>query len=44
MLLAAAKADGYLVGAVARGFVINANLVAIVRFLDIGTRAAQSAR
>jgi hypothetical protein len=43
-LLAAAKSDGYPVGSAARGFVFNADLVAIVRFLDIGTRVAQSAR
>jgi hypothetical protein len=43
-LLDAAKADGYPVGPLSRGFVFNADLVSIVRFLDIGTRVAQSAR
>jgi hypothetical protein len=43
-LLEAAKADGYAVGPLSRGFVFNADLVSIVRFLDIGTRVAQSAR
>jgi hypothetical protein len=40
----AAKADGFAVGPGTRGFVFNADLVAIIRFLDIGTRVAQSAR
>ncbi len=39
-----AKADGFAVGPKSRGFVFNADLVAIIRFLDIGTRVAQSAR
>lgn len=43
-LAEAAKSDGYLIGPSSRGFVFNADLVAIVRFLDIGTRVAQSAR
>jgi len=39
-LLAAAKADGFVVTPASRGFVFNADLVAIVRFLDIGTQVA----
>jgi hypothetical protein len=37
-LLAAARADGFAVMPGARGVVFNADLVAVVRFLDIGTR------
>ena len=40
----AARGDGFRVGPMARGFVFNADLVAIVRFLDIGTRVAQGVR
>lgn len=40
-LLEAAKADGFAVGPHSRGFVFNADLVAVIRFLDIGTRVAQ---
>jgi len=43
-LTAAAKADGFAVGPGARGFVFNADLVAVVRFLDIGTRVSQGVR
>jgi hypothetical protein len=43
-LLDAAKADGFPVTPKSRGFVFNADLVAIIRFLDIGTRVAQSVR
>jgi hypothetical protein len=39
-LLDAARGDGFAVAPEARGFVFNADLVAIVRFLDIGTRVA----
>ena len=39
-LQAAAKAEGFAVTPASRGFVFNADLVAIVRFLDIGTRGA----
>jgi hypothetical protein len=39
-LLEAARADGLRVGPRARGFVFNADLVAAIRFLDIGTRVA----
>jgi hypothetical protein len=40
----AAKAEGFAVTANTRGFVFNADLVSVIRFLDIGTRAAQSVR
>ena len=43
-LRAAAKADGFPLEAGARGVVFNADLVAVVRFLDIGTRIATSYR
>jgi hypothetical protein len=43
-LLSAAKTDGFPVGPQSRGFVFNADLVAVIRFLDIGTRVAQSVR
>jgi hypothetical protein len=36
----AAKAEGFLVTAASRGFVFNADLVAVIRFLDIGTHLA----
>jgi hypothetical protein len=39
-LFAAARADKYPVQPGARGFVFNADLVAVIRFLDIGTRPA----
>ena len=40
----AAKNEGFRVDAQSRGFVFNADLVSVLRFLDIGTRAAQTAR
>ncbi len=43
-LLAAAKGSGFAVTPKSRGFVFNADLVAVIRFLDIGTRVAQSVR
>jgi hypothetical protein len=43
-LLEAARDDGYPVLADARGFVFNADLVALIRFLDIGTRIAAGGR
>ncbi len=43
-LLEAAKTGGFAVGPRARGFVFNADLVAVIRFLDIGTRIAQKLR
>lgn len=39
----AAKADGFLVTPTSRGFVFNADLVAIVRFIDIGTQVSAAA-
>ncbi len=43
-LLEAARGDQFLVCEGSRGFVFNANLVSVIRFLDIGTRVAQSTR
>jgi hypothetical protein len=43
-LLEAAKGAGHVVGPKSRGFVFNADLVAVIRFLDIGTRVAQGVR
>ena len=40
----AARSEGFRVNNDTRGFVFNADLVAVVRFLDIGTRAAQTVR
>jgi len=37
-LLASAQAEGFVVDAQARGFAFNADLVDLIRFLDIGTR------
>jgi hypothetical protein len=42
--LEAARADGFATGPHSRGFVFNADLVAVIRFLDIGTRVAQGVR
>ena len=43
-LVEAAKSDGFAVGPHSRGFVFNADLVAVIRFLDIGTRVARTVR
>lgn len=43
-LMGAARDEGYQVAGNARGFVFNADLVAIIRFLDIGTRVASTVR
>lgn len=40
----AAQAEGFRVNDATRGFVFNADLVSVIRFLDIGTRAAQTVR
>jgi hypothetical protein len=40
-LLAAARGEGYRLEGKPRGFVFNADLVSVIRFLDIGTRVAQ---
>ncbi|MBY0524686.1 MAG: VWA domain-containing protein [Gemmataceae bacterium] len=40
----AARADGFAVTPQSRGFVFNADLVAIVRFIDIGTKVAATVR
>jgi hypothetical protein len=41
---AAATAEGLASGEATRGFVFNGDLVAVIRFLDIGTRVAQNLR
>jgi hypothetical protein len=43
-LAEAAKGEGYNVDPLARGFVFNADLVSVIRFLDIGTRVVQGVR
>jgi hypothetical protein len=43
-LAEAARAEGFPAGRGARGFVFNADLVAVIRFLDIGTRVTQGVR
>jgi hypothetical protein len=40
----AAQEEGYAVSGAARGFMFNADLVAVTRFLEIGTRVASSVR
>jgi hypothetical protein len=40
----AARGDGFGIEPASRGFVFNADLVAVLRFLDIGTRVAQTLR
>jgi hypothetical protein len=40
----AARNEGFRVNEETRGFVFNADLVSVIRFLDIGTRAAQTVR
>jgi hypothetical protein len=40
----AAAAEGFAVEADSRGFVFNADLVSVIRFLDIGTKATQAVR
>ncbi len=37
----AARGEGYPVGAQSRGFVFNADIVEVIKFLDIGTRARE---
>ena len=43
-LLDAARADGFDLVPGTRGFVFNADLVGVIRFLDIGTKVAQNLR
>jgi hypothetical protein len=43
-LLEAARSEGYRVDEGSRGFVCNADLVSVIRFLDIGTRMARNVR
>jgi hypothetical protein len=40
----AAKNEGFRVEEASRGFVFNADLVSVIRFLDIGTRVTQAVR
>jgi hypothetical protein len=40
----AAQAEGFLVTLQSRGFVFNADLVAVIRFMDIGTKVSAAAR
>jgi hypothetical protein len=45
LMLGLAKAEGYHITEATRGFVFNADLVSLIRFLDIGTRvSAQNQR
>jgi hypothetical protein len=43
-LIQAAENEGYLLEDEPRGFVFNADLVSVIRFLDIGTRVARQVR
>lgn len=43
-MVQAAQEEGYALKGPARGFVFNADLVAVTRFLEIGTRVASSVR
>jgi len=43
-LMSAARDEGFAITGPARGFVFNGDLVAVVRFLDIGTRVAAPGR
>jgi len=43
-LQAAARSEGFKTGPATRGFVFNADLVSVVRFMDIGTKAASGVR
>jgi len=43
-LQGAAQAEGFKVSDTTRGFVFNADLVSVIRFMDIGTKVAHSVR
>lgn len=43
-MVAGAEDEGYTIKENARGFVFNADLVSVIRFLEIGTRVASSVR
>jgi hypothetical protein len=43
-LLEAARAEGYPATAGTRGFVFNADLISVIRFLDLGTKVHQAVR
>jgi hypothetical protein len=40
----AARTEGFSIEPTSRGFVFNADLVSVIRFLDIGTRVIQTVR
>ena len=40
---ASARSEGFLIGDASRGFVFNADLVAVIHFMDIGTKVGQVA-
>lgn len=42
--LSAAQEEGYILSGPSRGFMFNADLVSVIRFLEIGTRVASSTR
>ncbi len=44
LLLEAARAEGFPVAEESRGFVFNADLVSVIRFLEIGTRVSRGVR
>jgi hypothetical protein len=44
LLLDAARTEGFPVAEDSRGFVFNADLVSVIRFLDIGTRVSRGVR
>ena len=43
-ILSAARNEGVRVTDTSRGFVFNANLVSVIRFMDIGTKLGPTAR
>jgi hypothetical protein len=43
-MMKAAQEEGYNLQGTARGFVFNADLISVIRFLEIGTRVASSVR
>ena len=43
-MMSAAQEEGYTLTGAARGFMFNADMVSVIRFLEIGTRVASSVR
>jgi len=43
-IITAARNEGFRVSDATRGFVFNADLVSVIRFMDLGTKVAQSVR